>query len=112
MAASFQATPDDSGPQQVSVSGSGLGGALTRMLEAEDIEPGSDLSYQLAKDIYIYHPLGGKMVDAPIAMAQAESREIAVQGAPDDVPEAFVNQWGTDCADAHIANLARISRIY
>lgn len=112
MAQALTSNVDDSGVTQLEITGSALGSALMRMLNATDIEPGSDLSYQLAKDIYVYHPLGGKMVDAPIAMAQSKPREITVQDAPDDVAEAFIKQWDDDGADSHIANLARLSRIY
>ena len=45
--------------------------ALTRLMESDDLEPGSPGGYDLCKVIYLYHPLGGKMVDRPIKMSRA-----------------------------------------
>jgi Protein of unknown function (DUF1073) len=44
----------------------------------EELVPGSVPSYELAKQIYAYHPLGAVLVDAPITRAQARLREIAI----------------------------------
>lgn len=89
-----------------------LNGSLEKMLLGKDIQPGDDPSYQLVKDIYLYHPLGGKMVDSPITMAQSEPREITVQDAPEEVLQAFEKEWEALSADDHIANVTRLSRIY
>lgn len=96
---------------QVGVTGTSIGKALQWLLNA-DVEPGDDISYELAKALYLYHPLGGKMVDSPIAMAMSEPREITVQDAPDEVIQAFQKQWAELSVDDHIANVMRISRIY
>ena len=96
---------------RVSVTGTNIGKALQWLLES-DVEPGDDISYELAKALYLYHPLGGKMVDSPIAMAMSEPREITVQDAPDEVIQAFEKQWAELSVDDHIANVMRISRIY
>jgi hypothetical protein len=86
---------------------------LQSLLQANAIEPGSVASYQLCKAIYEYHPLGKKMVDAPIAMAQSQMREINVQDGPEEiVREAFNRQWEADGANRHIASVARIARMY
>jgi hypothetical protein len=44
-------------------------GILSALLEDDGIQPGSNVPYELCKLIYLYHPLGGKMVDRPIRMA-------------------------------------------
>lgn len=102
-------TPDSS---TLSVNGSGLGSALMDVLMAPDIQPGTEPSYQTCKTIYVAHPLGGKMVDAPIKMAQSQPREITVQDAPEEVVESFKKEWAKICADTHIRNTKRVSRIY
>ncbi|HEY6925155.1 MAG TPA: anti-CBASS Acb1 family protein [Steroidobacteraceae bacterium] len=97
---------------EVSVSGSNLGNTLMSLLKADDIQPGDTPSYQVCKAIYLSHPLGGKLVDTPISMAQSEPREITVQDAPDEVVQEFKKVWGELAADDHIANVMRLSRIY
>jgi len=69
----------------IDVTGAGTGTALMTMLNAGDIEPGSDVSYQLCKVIYLYHPLGGKMVDRPIKIAQSQGRDIAIPDGPEEL---------------------------
>jgi hypothetical protein len=93
-------------------SGSALGESLMSILMTDDIVPGSEPGYFTCKAIYLSHPLGGKMVDAPINMAQSQQRKIAVQDAPDEVLEAFAKEWEKVRADEHIANVTRLSRIY
>lgn len=92
--------------------GTPFNGALMKLLLADDIQPGSDPSYQLCKTIYMYHPLGQKMAEAPIKMAQSQSREITVQDAPDEVRKAFEKEWAKLSAETNIANVMRLSRIY
>lgn len=96
----------------LNINNSTVGASLRALLIAGDIEPGSEPSYQLCKAIYTYHPLGKKLADTPIILAQSQPREIAVAKAPDRVREQFVKQWMLDGCDGHIANLGSISRIY
>jgi len=79
----------------------------------DEIVPGSDASYQICKTIYSYHPLGRKMVDAPIVMAQSQQRQITIKNAPENrVREAFEREWERINADTYIAQLAGVARIY
>jgi len=97
----------------ITVTGANLGGSLQTLLMADELIPGSDVSYQLCKTIYSYHPLGRKMVDAPIAMAQSQARQISIQNAPETrVREAFETEWKRVHADKYIAQLGSIARIY
>lgn len=96
----------------VEINGSALGTSLQALLLADEIVPGSAPSYQLCKTIYSFHPLGAKMVEAPIAAAQSQPRKIAVGEAPEEVVKAFVDQWLKDGADGHIANAAATARMY
>lgn len=91
---------------------SGFGTALNRILLADDIEPGEDVSYQLAKLIYTYHPLGKKLADAPITLAQSQEREISVSSGTEAVRVQFENEWKRLGIDGHIFNIGSLSRVY
>ena len=83
---------------------------------ADAIVPGSSPSYELCKTIYSYHPLGKKMVDAPVALAQSLQREIHIEEGPeDDLIEAYWDTWnglGKVGADRLIAQVMTLSRAY
>ncbi|HBY7977420.1 anti-CBASS protein Acb1 family protein [Klebsiella pneumoniae] len=88
---------------------------LMALLDSDDIHPGSTAGYQTCKTIYLFHPLGGKMVDRPIKMAMNESRTVHISqayGIEQRLRDAFEREWKALGADNHIANAARISRIY
>lgn len=89
-----------------------LGGSLEQLLMADDLVPGSEPSYQLCKTIYLYHPLGAKMVEKPLRLAMSQRRKISVQDAPLEVVEAFETEWDRLKADNHIFDTMRLSRIY
>lgn len=98
--------------------GSNLGTALTALLEADDIEPGSEPSYELCKVIYLTHPLGAKIAEEPIRKAQFKPRDIAITNGPEeDVKKAFLDEWakigGRDLSADHlIFNMASLARVY
>ena len=98
----------------VTINGSSLGNTLKTMLTCADIEPGSEISYQICKSIYLWHPIGAKMTDTPIKMAQSQQREIKVPKVACEgrVVDAFIKQWEKDGADKNIFNLGRLSRMY
>lgn len=97
----------------VSVKGASLGTALRQLLMADDIEPGSDAGYQLCKTIYLYHPMGAKMVDTPVRLAQSQPRDISIPDSPEEeVRQQFEAEWKALRADQHIAAAMSISRIY
>jgi hypothetical protein len=97
----------------ITVAGSTLGSSLTEIMMADEIEPGSDVSYQLAKLIYLYHPLGAKMAEKPVEMAMSQSRIITIPGSPESmVREAFEAEWASLNADGHIFNTKVLSRVY
>lgn len=100
-------------PQGSSISISvGMGSALKRILLCSDIEPGSSPSYELCKLIFLYHPLGLKLIEAPIKIAQSKARKITIQNAPEDVVKAFETEWTAVKADSNICNVKSISRVY
>lgn len=96
----------------ISADAGSFGTMLQNLLSCDEIQPGSAPSYQLCKLIYLFHPLGLKMAESPIRMAQSQQREIAVPGAPDCVRKQFLDQWRKDAASKVIFQLATLSRIY
>jgi hypothetical protein len=98
---------------EVTVNGSNLGNALQDLLTSEDIQPGDSPSYEICKTLWLYHPLGKKLVEGPISMAQSQPREIAIPDSPEDrVRDRFVKQWEDDGCDEVIYNLVAVSRAY
>ena len=106
---------NQSGPALLGV-GNSLSPALIDLLLCDEIQPGSAPSYQIAKTIYTYHPLGAKMAEKPIAIAQSQQREIEIPGGPEeDLVRAFRKEWdriGGVGATTLIKNLATLSRVY
>lgn len=94
--------------------GSNLGTALTGLLLADDIVPGMQPSYQICKDIYLFHPLGKKIAEKPLEIMQSQERQITVaEGAPEDrVADEFKKKWKAINADKHIFNCMSQKRVY
>jgi hypothetical protein len=98
---------------EIDLNGSGLGNALTELLMAPDIEPGDEPSYQTCKVLWLWHPLGRKIVEGPITMAQSQPREISIPQSPEDrCKEQFERQWEDDRCDDVIYNLCAVARAY
>ena len=97
---------------EFNIGGSTTGTQLQELLMCDSIAPGYIPSYQICKTIYSYHPLGAKMAEAPIKLAQSQERDIDIPGAPDRVKLAFIGQWVKDAANKHILNFVKTSRIY
>ncbi len=98
---------------EITVNGSVLGSELQTLLMSDDINPGSPASYQLCKQIYLYHPLGKKMAEKPISIAMSQKRDITIPKSPEAmVLEAFEREWKALKVDKHIFNVMRQSRIY
>lgn len=97
----------------VTINGSVLGTPLQEMLMADSVVPGYEPSYQLCKTIYLYHPLGAKMAEVPIQMAQSQKREVTVPDGPEErAVEAFEREWLRLGADRYIFNIGRLARVY
>lgn len=98
---------------QFTISGSNLGKSLQGFLDADDLNPGDEPSYQLCKTIYVSHVLGAKMAEAPIALAQSQAREIAIKDGPEEeLKKAFADTWKEIQADKQIFNAKKLSRVY
>jgi len=97
----------------IKIQGSRLTSSLMELLMADELEPGSQPSYQLAKVIYSYHPLGSKIVDQPIKLAMSKKRKISIPNSPEErVREAFEEKWAEINANEYIANTWRLAKIY
>jgi hypothetical protein len=90
-----------------------LGNSLEEIFFTGDISPGDIVSYNICKSIFLYHPLGYKMVCGPLQLAMAEGRAITVPDSPGErVAEAFQQQWEEINADAYIFQTMAMSRVY
>lgn len=93
-----------------------LGSGLVDILLADSIVPGSPPSYSTCKTLYSFHPLGQKIAEGPITMAQSQDREITIPGAPESrLIDAFRREWralGTVGADALIKQTMTLARVY
>ena len=96
----------------LSTNGTSFGNLFNALMTSDEIEPGSSPSYQLAKLIYLFHPLGLKMAESPLRMAQSQQRDVAVPGGPESVKRAFTEQWKKDNASRVIFQHATLARIY
>lgn len=97
----------------ITLSGATLGKNLTSLLMADDIQPGSAPSYELCKQIFAFHPLGGKIAKAPIAMAMSQPREISIPRSPGErVKDAFDAEWKAIGANNHIFAHHVLKRVY
>lgn len=85
---------------------------LMAILSCNDIQPGTEPSYQICKEIYVSHPLGAKMTEGPITLAQSQERVVTIQDAPDEVKTAFTDEWAALDADTHILNVHTLARVY
>jgi hypothetical protein len=89
------------------------GNALQELLIAPDIVPGDAVSYQTCKEIYLYHPLGARIVEGPVSLAMAQKRDVKVPDSPGShCVDAFLDGWTELSCDFLVHNLITVSRIY
>ena len=90
-----------------------LGGELMSLLSADNIQPGSQAGYELCKQIWTYHPLGGKLVEKPVKLALSKPRTITIDAQPKEMlAEAFNREWEKLGATNHIRDVMFINRTY
>lgn len=98
---------------EITANGSNLGNALQQFLMCDELVAGDEPSYQMCKTIYLYHPLGGKMAESPIKLAQSQAREISIPNSPEEkIREAFLREWDALGVDNIILNVMTQSRVY
>lgn len=89
------------------------GSVLTKIINSEDIQPGDDSSYEMCKMIYLWHPLGARVAENPVTLAQSQPREIKVRTCQtDDVADQFISEWESLNADKIIHAAKTLSRVY
>jgi hypothetical protein len=97
----------------ISVNETALGNTLTKVLQAQDIEPGSQAGYELCKALWVGHPLAGKIVEKPIRLALSKNRVITVDIQPKEMlTEAFEREWEALNATNHIRDVMFLNRVY
>jgi len=97
----------------VNITGSSLGTTLQSLLMSDEIQPGATASYELCKQLYLFHPLASKMVDSPLTIAMSQSRKISIPNSPEEqIKDAFEREWKKTKAGYHIFNAMRLKRIY
>jgi hypothetical protein len=97
----------------ITINGPEIGTGLRGLLLGDDIVPGDRPSYQLCKDVYSFHPLGAKLAEIPIRLAQSKPRTITIPNSPEErVKKQFTDQWRKDGCDKHLFNLHRLKRVY
>lgn len=90
-----------------------LSSALTKILESDEIQPGTDVGYEVCKLLWQFHPLGGKLVEKPISMAMCKPRQYSVETDPDErVVRRFQEVWDRMELNEKIKNFFFISRCY
>ncbi len=93
--------------------GSSLGSSLESLLVCDDIVPGSMPSYEMCRAIFLTHPIGAKMAEAPITVAQSMPRDVVVsEGPEEECKRAFLDQWAADEVDKTIKAVATLARVY
>jgi hypothetical protein len=97
----------------ISITNTAVGGSLIDLLNAGDIQPGSDIGYNICKTLWEYHPLGGKLVEKPIRLALSKKRLITMDMEADEMCiEAFEREWESLGATNHIRDVMFINRAY
>ncbi len=71
------------------------------------------LDYRLCKAIYIYHPLGKRIIDLPIDLSMGQERIISVkhETKSDELTEQFIKVWNSFNLKNIIRRLATMSRL-
>lgn len=100
--------------QQASISvGNGLSSGLMDILLTDSIVPGASPSYEMCKTIYAYHPLGAKMAEKPVIMAQSQERQFSIANAPEDILiEQFKLTEVKLKVEQLVRNVATLARVY
>lgn len=97
------------------LSTSNIGLAMSNLITTGDIALGSGPGYETCKNIYLYHPLGAKIAEKPIELAQSQMREIVIPGvgsAGDKCKEEFEKVWEEFGSNNIIFNGMSLSRVY
>lgn len=93
--------------------GSNASNALQQAFVLADIQPGDDPSYEACKAVMLYHPLGFKMTETPVRLAQSLPRIISVPCGPEErLVEEFERHWKRLKINRLIRNAMKLARCY
>lgn len=97
----------------ITISSNSVPSQLMSLLNSEGIEPGDQAGYELCKQLWIYHPLGGKLVEKPVILALSKPRIITVDAEPKKMlVDAFEREWDELGATNHIRDVMFLNRCY
>ena len=98
---------------EITVSNTSLNNNLSTLLTDKEIQPGDQAGYELCKQIWQYHPLGGKLVEKPIKLALSKPRSLTIDAQPKEMLlEAFQKEWDKLGATNHIRDVMYLNRTY
>ena len=98
---------------EITVSNTSLNNNLSALLTDREIQPGDQAGYELCKQIWQYHPLGGKLVEKPIKLALSKPRSLTIDAQPKEMLiEAFQKEWDKLGATNHIRDVMYLNRTY
>ena len=92
--------------------GTELPNSLKEFMQLSELTPGDEPGYAACKAVYTSHPLGAKMAETPITMAQSQDRKIVAHGAPMAAVEAFQEEFRAIGATEAIRQTKVMSRVY
>ena len=78
----------------ISINSSTVSASLTNILSS-NLEPGTNVGYELCKTLWEFHPLGGKMVEKPVRLALSKPRVLNVDIHPKDMLVKAFKRNGT-----------------
>ena len=92
--------------------GTDLPNSLRDFMLLSELTPGDEPSYQACKAVYVGHPVGAKMAETPIVMAQSQERILTAPGAPSAAMDAFKDEFEAIGATEAIRQTKVMSRVY
>lgn len=93
--------------------GSEPSSSLTQLLSSGNIVPGTKAGYELCKEIYTSHPIGGKIVEKPVRIALSKPRTITIDTpASEAITKAFNDEWERLECTSYIRDTMFLARVY
>jgi hypothetical protein len=92
--------------------GTKVGNSLDEFLMLPELKPGDEPSYKACQIVFAYHPLGAKMAETPVALAQSQERELTCPAAPTMALTAFKDEHKAMGSSEAIRQTKVLSRVY
>ena len=99
---------------QVVINGSSsLTSSLQSILDATEIEVGTEAGYELCKKLWLFLPLSSKIVEKPVVLALSKPRIVTVSAHPKEMLiKAFNTEWRNLDANSLIRDVTFMKRAY